>query len=287
MRSGVSGVPPIPDERLPLPFSRAAALRLSYAAGTALMVHSFGFSWLGLGLPTAAFLLLLADGILRPGSGLIHPVVTHGPRSVRQVALSFDDGPDPQVTPAVLDALARHQVRATFFAIGQSLVAHPQLARRIVTEGHELGNHSWQHSRWHGFFSARRHASEIRRAAQAIGELTGDMRAPLFRPPLGMKSPPMARAARSQSLTMVLWSLHSRDTRLSSPQQIAARVLRNVCPGDIILMHDGHDIAGQQRAATAEAVSLILQGLRERELQCVTVSELLRCREQPLVELPH
>jgi peptidoglycan/xylan/chitin deacetylase (PgdA/CDA1 family) len=256
--------------------SRTNMLVLAYGAAAAGAVGMVGFSALSLGLPTGLFLALLADGIARPGSNVFYPTATHGPRDGKRVALSFDDGPDPEVTPAVLDALAKHSVRATFFAIGQSLEAHPQLARRIVLEGHELGNHSWRHSRWQNFFGAGEQAREIERAAQAIAVATGSQAKPLYRPPIGLKSPPLARAASRQQLTLVAWSLHSRDTRCADPKQIARRVLRRIRPGDIVLMHDGHDLPGRHRPACAQAVPLILQGLREKALQCVTVSELLQ-----------
>ncbi len=255
--------------------SRANILVLAYGAATASAVGAVGFSALSFGLPAGLFFALLADGIARPGSNVFYPTVTHGPRESRRVALSFDDGPDPEVTPAVLVALSKHSARATFFTIGQSLEAHPQLARRIVAEGHEIGNHSWRHSRWQNFFGAGEQAREIERGAQAIAVVTGSQAKPLYRPPIGLKSPPLARAAYQQHLTLVAWSLHSRDTRTADPERIAQRVLQRIRPGDIVLMHDGHDLPGQHRPACAQATPLILQGLREKGLQCVTVSELL------------
>jgi peptidoglycan/xylan/chitin deacetylase (PgdA/CDA1 family) len=96
---------------------------------------------------------------------------------------------------------------------------------------------------------------------------------------MGLKSPPMAQAARRLQITVVAWSLHSRDTLYSDPQRIAQRVLDRIRPGDIVLMHDGHDLPGCRRPASAQALPRILQGLREKGLRCVTVSELLRARE--------
>ncbi len=256
--------------------SRTNVLALAYAATTLTSVGVFGFTPLSVGIPAAILLALFADGIARPGSSLLYPTVTHGPRTGHRVALSFDDGPDPAVTPAVLDALAQYGARATFFTIGRSLDAHPQLAQRLAAEHHELGNHSWQHSRWQNFFSVRRQLLELERGAQAIATLTGATQPPLYRPPIGLKSPPLAQAARRLQLTLVAWSLHSRDSQDGDPQRIARRVLRKIRPGDIVLMHDGHDLSGHHRPACAQALHLILQGLRERGLQCVTLSELLR-----------
>jgi peptidoglycan-N-acetylglucosamine deacetylase len=259
-----------------LTLTRARILTFAYAASTAGAVGAFGFSALSMGIPLAAFLVLMTDGVARPGSSVLYPTVTHGPRDSRRVALSFDDGPDPEVTPAVLDALAKYSARATFFSIGRSLEEQPRLARRLVAEGHELGNHSWRHSRWQNFFGAREQAREIEGGARAIAAVTGSYLKPLYRPPIGIKSPRLARAACRQQLTLVAWSLHSRDTCTVDPKRISRRVLERIRPGDIVLMHDGHDRPGRHRSACGQAVPLILQGLREKELQCVTVSELLR-----------
>jgi peptidoglycan/xylan/chitin deacetylase (PgdA/CDA1 family) len=254
--------------------SRTRILIFAHAAATAGAVGALGLSALSVGIP-AVFLALFLDGVARPRSSILYPTVTHGPRSSRRVALSFDDGPDPDVTPAVLDALAAHDTRATFFTIGRALDAHPQLARRLLAEGHELGNHSWRHSRWDSFRGVRGQTQEIERAERAIAAMTGRGVPPLYRPPFGIKSPPFVLAASQRQLTMVAWSLHSRDTRAGDPKRIAERVLRRIRPGDIVLMHDGHDLPGRHRPACAQAVPLILQGLREKELECVTVSELI------------
>jgi peptidoglycan/xylan/chitin deacetylase (PgdA/CDA1 family) len=267
------------DSEVSLPMiTRATWLLLAYGAATAGSVGTVGLSALSLGVPTGLLFALLADGVARPGSNVFYPTVKHGSRDAKRVALSFDDGPDPEVTPAVLDALAKHGARATFFSIGQSLEAHPQLARRIVLEGHELGNHSFRHSRWQNFFSVRKQAREIERGAQAIAAVTGSQAKPLYRPPIGLKSPPLARAAHQQQLTLVAWSLHSHDTRTADPERIARRVLRRIRPGDVVLMHDGHDLPGRHRPACAQALPSILEGLREKGLRCVTVSELLHPR---------
>lgn len=260
--------------------TRLNLVTLACGAAGAAAVGAFGPSALTVGLPAAVFFALCADGIARPGSSLAYPTVTHGSRNRNRVALTFDDGPDPEVTPLVLDALAKHDAHATFFAIGRALVAHPKLAGDIVAAGHELGNHSWGHSRVQGFSSVEEQEREIERGAAAIAAATGWQSAPLYRPPLGMKTPPLARAAYRKRLTLVTWSLHSHDSRISDPERIAHRVLSRIRPGDIVLMHDGHDLAGHHRWAGARALPQILAGLRGAALQPVTVSELLRepCR---------
>jgi peptidoglycan/xylan/chitin deacetylase (PgdA/CDA1 family) len=259
--------------------TRAGWLLLIVVVTAGVAVSVYGWSLASVGIPAAVLLLLLSDGIARPASSVLYPTLSHGPRQHRCVALSFDDGPDPEVTPLVLDALAHYGARATFFTIGRALQAHPLLAQRLVAEHHELGNHSWAHSRWQNFFGAAHQLQEITRGAAAIAAVTGEQLQPLYRPPMGLKSPPMARAAQRLQLNIVAWSLHSHDTRSNDPQRIAQRVLNRIQPGDIVLLHDGHDRPGHHRPACAQALPQILQGLRERQLQCVTISELLRTRD--------
>lgn len=222
-----------------------------------------------------ALVALITDSIARPASGLFYPTITHGPRDSHRVALSFDDGPDPDITPQVLDALADNSARATFFVIGQSLERHPGLARRMVDEGHVLGNHSWQHSRMQNFRFRTWQREELDRAERAIERVSGVDRARLYRPPMGLKIGELCRELWRRRLVVVAWSLHSHDTRLTNPEDIAKRVLSGVRGGDIILLHDGHDLAGRHRPHCVEAVTLILQGLEKKGLECVTIPELL------------
>lgn len=277
MMSPMPNQPATAPTRMRLPYLRFNLHHLSLACCVLLVIGMLFYGW-PVFLSAAVVLslvLLVTDAIARPGSSLFYPTVTHGPRQGRCVALSFDDGPDPQVTPEVLDVLAEYGAHATFFVIGASLAAHPEIGRRMAAEGHVIGNHSWRHSRWQNFYTAGWHASEIAHGEQAIAAVTGSSAAVLYRPPVGLKSGELAHAAWRRGLTLVTWSLHSRDTRLKDPQSIARRVLGKVCAGDIVLMHDGHDLPGRARPLCAAALRLILQGLRERGLECVTIPELL------------
>jgi peptidoglycan-N-acetylglucosamine deacetylase len=223
----------------------------------------------------AAFLAVLTDGIFRPSSSVLYPTISRGPRTLPQVALTFDDGPDPEVTPLVLDALGRSGARATFFVIGRHLERHTAIAARAVAEGHELGNHSWMHSYFQNFYRTGQHRADVERSTRLIQQLSGTTTEPLYRAPVGLKSPPLARVAHARKLTVIAWSLHSRDTMTRDHKSIVARVLSRVGPGDIVLMHDGHERDGEHRHRGAAALPLILSGLQARGLRCVTVSNLL------------
>lgn len=266
---------PGPTLRLPLLRFNLHHLSLLTCLLLAAGAIFLGWSW-WLSAPLIVILVLLVtDAIARPGSSLFYPTVSHGPRGDKRVALSFDDGPDPVVTPEVLDALREYGAKATFFVIGRTLDRYPELGRRMAAEGHAIGNHSWQHSRFQNFRPAAWHEAELARGEASITAVTGGG-AVAYRPPVGLKSGELAQAAwRRRMPAMVAWSLHSRDTLFSDPERIARRVLTHVRGGDIILMHDGHDLPGRTRPVCAPALRLILAGLSERGFRCVTVPELL------------
>jgi peptidoglycan/xylan/chitin deacetylase (PgdA/CDA1 family) len=218
---------------------------------------------------------VLTDGIFRPSSSVLYPTISHGPRDRPRVALTFDDGPDPEVTPAILDTLDAAGARSTFFVIGRHLQRHRPIAARALRAGHELGNHSWMHSYFQNFYRTDQQQSDLERSARLIQELSGSDVEPLYRPPIGLKSPPLASVAHARKLKVIAWSLHSRDTLSRDADATAARVLSRIKPGDIVLMHDGHERDGKHRRLAAAALPLILRGLRARGLASVTVSELL------------
>jgi len=241
-------------------------LGLGYAVVTAGLAVAAGPSVITIGVPTLILLLLLADGVARPGSSVLVPTVTRGPSGGDRVALTFDDGPHPEHTPAILDALADAGAGATFFCVGRHLDAHPEVARRLRADGHELGNHSYEHAYTLNFRGVAAMTAEIKRGEAAVPRAGGQKR-PLYRPPVGLKNPPLSRVAQRLELTVVTWSLHSRDTRTEDPRRVADRVLKRVTAGDIVLLHD--------RAVTVEALPKILEGLKGRGLRSVSVTEML------------
>lgn len=225
--------------------------------------------------PIAGYLVIVVDGIARPGAAWLLPLTRRGHRARPQIALTFDDGPDPIVTPRVLDLLRNHGARATFFLIGRHAETHPTLVRRILAEGHELGNHTYSHSRLLNCFPTAPLQREIERGEAALRRIAGASGPALYRPPVGLKSPWLARVQRRLNLRIVTWSLHAHDTGRRSPAAVAARIIRRARPGDIVLLHDGHDRPGKSRDTVTEALEAILAGLQHRNLQTVTVGELL------------
>ncbi len=194
------------------------------------------------------------------------------------LALTFDDGPDPAITPLVLKALATYHAHATFFVLGGKAKAHPELLRKIVAGGHCIGNHSFSHP---SSTTADRARHELDDTAAAIKKAVG--RNPTcFRPPYGIlagahgtRRGTLARTAQSLGYPVITWTISSADTRPIDAQFIANNVIHTPNPGDIVLMHDG---AGHK--ATAAAVPMILRELSAAGYRFVTLPELFRAWDE-------
>jgi peptidoglycan/xylan/chitin deacetylase (PgdA/CDA1 family) len=195
--------------------------------------------------------------------------VTHASRDRRRVALTFDDGPDPRRTPALLDALADLGAPATFFLLGKQVDAHPALAARIAREGHELGNHTYNH-RYLPLARSRSVAHELAATDASIARATGVVPT-LARPPYGGRSPRNVRVFAQRSKRLVLWDVNSFDWKGAPADAIARRVVERTRPGSIILMHEARE-GGE---VTVDAVRLLVPALRARGLELATVSRVL------------
>jgi len=152
------------------------------------------------------------------------------------VSLTFDDGPDPATTPAVLDVLAKYGVHAAFFCIGEKTAQYPQLARRIADEGHIIANHSYRHYWGTNFLRLKGLTREMAQTQEAIQGATGKIPA-FFRPPMGLTNPHMARALRLNGLTCVGWDVRTFDTGRTNKQALDTIVCKTR-DGSIILLHD-------------------------------------------------
>jgi len=180
-------------------------------------------------------------------------------RSHAETALTFDDGPSPNITPQILDTLKKYNVTATFFVVADCVERHPELLRRIVAEGHQVGIHGNKHTAMilqPGWMLSKR-IEECRRAIWAA--LSEEIPITLFRPPYGYRNVNTHAAARRSKVAMVLWSIDSRDYMLGPPEQVAAKVLKELHPGAVILMHDGKD-----NTVSPDALEYILLGFENR-----------------------
>lgn len=203
-------------------------------------------------------------------SPLFGRVLATLPGNARRVALTFDDGPNAGATPVILDVLRDAGVPATFFMLGAAVDRYPALARRIVDDGHEIGNHGYHHRKlqWRSPAYVR---AEIAAGTAAITRACG--RAPtLFRAPHGFRNLWVTPIARSLGQRTVGWSVGAWDPSCPDAAVIAARILRRVRPGSIVLLHDGdgYDLDGDRRQ-TARALPRIIRQLRQEGYAIVTL----------------
>lgn len=193
-------------------------------------------------------------------------------RDVRKVALTFDDVPDPRFTGQVLDVLKKKQVTATFFVMGTRSQKHPALLRRIVREGHNVGNHSYSHPDF-SKLPLEKVQQQITRAEGIIASTIGY--APrLVRPPYGEIMPEQLEWAKAQGYTVVNWDVDSADWRQLTANEVFRNVTRAVRPGSVILMHAGGG-EGQSLAGTVKALPRIIDWLREHHYEPVALTELI------------
>ena len=217
----------------------------------------------------------LEKWIRRGVSPLAYPLGTITQVDTREpvAALTFDDGPDPEWTPPLLDVLARHGARATFFMVGARAERHPELVRKVAAAGHAIGNHSWDHPSLVGLGAAQRR-QQIRRCEQALAPY-GER---LFRPPHGHQTAASFVDARRLGYRVVTWSMVAEDFRGEDGDTVLGLLRARVRPGSIALLHDSLYTAGDERhrdrTATLWAVDALLE--ERAGFEFVTVPELLR-----------
>ncbi|HLY92210.1 MAG TPA: polysaccharide deacetylase family protein [Candidatus Angelobacter sp.] len=209
---------------------------------------------------------------MAPRSQLYGRTITHG-SDPRQLALTYDDGPNDPHTLRLLDVLAKHDARATFFLIGKYVRRRPEIARAVLAAGHEIGNHTYSHPNLI-FVSARRLRQELEDCNKAIEDALG-ARPSLFRPPFGGRRPGVLRSARELGLKTIMWSITGYDWNAESPDGILGKITPHLNPsrGEIVLLHDGGHLAfGADRGHTVEATRRLLEGSPDKRF--VSVSQL-------------
>ena len=247
-----------------------------FAAGVVTMQPS----WWPMALAT-----LVADHAVITATGLWPTSTALGPNLRRlnaratarhEIALTIDDGPDPDVTPRVLDLLDTLAVRATFFCIGSHVLAHPDLAREIVRRGHAIENHSHIHRHDFSVLGPGAYDREIGAAQRAIADTVG-VAPRFFRAPAGLRNVFLQGALARQNLTLTSWTRRGFDTVRRDPSRVTARLVDGLAAGDILLLHDGH------AARTDAGVPVILdvlpplvEAIRTRSLKPVTLIDASR-----------
>ena len=189
------------------------------------------------------------------------------------IAMTFDDGPHPTLTPLLLDALYERDIRATFFLLGLHVDKHPYIVERMHNEGHSIGNHSYRHPRFTGI-NRQRMVSEIESTNRAIYAATGSMPT-LLRPPYGARNNTVLDVARQMNMSVVLWSVDPRDWDHRNAPIVRDNILNITMDGSIVLLHDIHE-------TSIEAAVLAIDELLERGYVFVTVEELFELSELTL-----
>lgn len=262
---------PTPKRWKPSPLLGASAL-VHAGAAASVVVRSQSWPWM-LGAVLANHLLLAGAG-LWPRSKLLGPNWTSLPADAAargSVALTIDDGPDPEVTPRVLDLLDEHGAQATFFCIGERVGRYPELAREVSRRGHAIENHTHRHLKRFSILGPRAIADEIERAQHEIGRVTGQ-RPGFFRAPAGLRNPFLDPVLARLGLKLASWTRRGFDTLSREPRAVLQKLTRGLGSGDILLLHDGH--AGRSPSGSLlilEVLPLLLAALAAAKLTPVTL----------------
>ena len=266
---------PAPRWRMPLLMKASGALHLG--AGAAVLAAPAVWPW-ALGAVALNHALVAATG-LWPRSTWLGPNLRRLPNASAargEVSLTIDDGPDPAVTPAVLDLLDAAGARATFFCIAAHAEAHPQLCREIVRRGHSVQNHSHRHSHTFSLLGMRAINREITRAQDALAQITGQ-RPRFFRAPAGLRNPFLAPVLHALQLDLVSWTRRGFDTVRRDPANVLARLARDLHAGDILLLHDGHAArTASGKPLVLEVLPALLKRFEALGLRAVTLPEAMQ-----------
>lgn len=245
-----------------------------------LALHGAALILLGVGLGLWALVVLLASHLAMMFSGLWPRSTWMGAtwvrlpdaaRSRREVAITIDDGPDPEVTPMVLEILSRYGVQASFFCIGTRAVQYPQLCRAMIAAGHRVENHGQNHPTLLSMWGPQGWRAEVGEGQQTLQSITGQ-RPAFYRAVAGLRNLFLDPVLCQQGLQLASWTRRGFDTRETDPQQVLDRLMRGLGPGDILLLHDGH--AARTANGTPVIVAVLprlIEALRERDLKPVTL----------------
>jgi len=265
---------------MPQPWKPAPAMQATFAlhgaAALGTLAVPAAWPW-ALGALAANHAVLTLAGLL-PRSTLLGPNLTRLPQAAAargEIALTIDDGPDPDVTPRVLDLLDAAGARASFFCIGWRARENPALCREIVARGHRIENHGDSHSSAFSAFGPGRMKADIAAAQATLSDISGQ--APrFFRATAGLRNPFLDPVLAALDLRLAAWTRRAYDTREGRPDVVLARLTRNLGAGDILLMHDGHaSLTPDGRPVILATLPQLLRSLADHGLKPVTLIDAL------------
>jgi peptidoglycan/xylan/chitin deacetylase (PgdA/CDA1 family) len=242
------------------------AITITIIALSGIIFWETGFVWVVFGIIVLAYLAITSYGSFKIQANYFVKSIHQGKR--KSIALTFDDGPDPDTTPQILETLRDKGVKATFFVIGRKAEKYPDLLRRIDEEGHIVANHSYSHNYLIAFFSKEKLKKDLDRCSNIITDILG--KSPRFyRPPFGVTNPHYAGVLKELNLQSIGWSLRSLDTRANNKYEIINRVISKLKARDIILLHD-------DRKITAESLADLIEHCLQKDVKIETLSRLIQ-----------
>lgn len=256
------------------PWLVRASVVLHVVAALALLVHPAGWAWV-LGALVLNHLLLTGVGLWPRSTWLGHNIrrLPDAAAARREIGLTFDDGPDPDITPAVLDLLDAHAAKATFFCIAERARRHPELCAEIVRRGHSVQNHSDRHALGFAFSGVSGFERELGAAQTTLRRITGETPA-YFRAPAGLRNPLLGAVLARQRLQLVSWTRRGFDTVHRRPQRVLQLLTRGLAAGDILVLHDGNGAYGENgRPVLLDVLPDLLQRLAQQNLRAVNLPQ--------------
>ncbi|MFN0304441.1 MAG: polysaccharide deacetylase family protein [Burkholderiales bacterium] len=258
-----------PRWRLAPIFPASAALHAASLGVVALHPHTWPWA---LATVVGNHALLAAVGLV-PRSQLLGPNMVRLPASAaarREIAITFDDGPDPEITPRVLDCLDSAGVKASFFVVGERVLRYPHLVREIHRRGHSVENHTMVHSLRFSLYGSDHLFSELSAAQSIIAEACGS-RPRYFRAPCGLRGPLLDRVLARLDLQLVSWTRRGLDTVARTPEPVLARLAHRAGAGDILLLHDGIAVLEKRNHHVLTVLPRLIDACRMRGLRPVTM----------------
>ena len=250
--------------------SRFGILNILYIAGVAflaLLIIYGAASYITLIIFAISYLLILTAGIMSVSFEFFMEIENNGDARFNEIAISFDDGPNTEFTPKVLDKLDQYNVKAAFFCIGKNIVANPKLINDIHNRGHLIGNHSFNHENHFPILSTSKIKKELEDVNQKITDIIG-FTPRFFRPPFGVTNPRIASAVKELDLTAVGWSLRTLDTA-KSPTKVIRKIKNKLTGGDLILLHDNNE-------GILEILDFLIPFAKENGLKIVRADKLIK-----------
>jgi peptidoglycan/xylan/chitin deacetylase (PgdA/CDA1 family) len=237
-----------------------------------ILVWIWADRYLKLGSPAYGWLLLIYVAVLFCGSyfirwGFFLKSVCSAKTTEKIVALSFDDGPSGKKTERILDILGENKVEAAFFCIGKNITGNEILLKRMVREGHIIGNHSYSHDRFFDLFSSRKMLKDINEMSGVCKNATG-LSPRFFRPPYGVTNPNLKKVVFRGGYISIGWSIRSFDTVSRNRDRLLAKIVSRLKPGAILLLHDTCEI-------TTEVLPVILEGIREKGYKIIRLDKMI------------